>query len=55
MANDARKIGADAVVNVRARHQVGAFAWARPVADGTAVRIVNKEDFDCVKLGGEFR
>ncbi|MDR0251509.1 MAG: hypothetical protein LBI35_09450 [Burkholderiales bacterium] len=55
MAEDARKIGADAVINVRARHQVGALAWARPVAEGQAVKITEKEDFDCLKLGGELR
>jgi uncharacterized protein YbjQ (UPF0145 family) len=55
MAEDARKIGADAVVNVNTRFRVGAWAWARPIADGTAVSISNKEDFDCVKLGGELR
>jgi hypothetical protein len=55
MGNEARSIGADAIINVKTRHDVNAWAWARPVANGNGVKLENKADFDCLKLGGEFR
>ncbi len=55
MGKEARSIGADAVVNLKTRRDINAFAWARPVGNGDGVKLANKADFDCIKLGGEFR
>jgi uncharacterized protein YbjQ (UPF0145 family) len=55
MANDARNIGADAIINLNTGQKMGAFAWARPVGTGTAVKLENPESFNCVASGGELR
>ena len=55
MAADARRVGADAVVNLVTGQQMGAFAWSRPVATGTAVKLEDRSSFNCVANGGELR
>jgi hypothetical protein len=47
MADDARHVGADAVVAITANQRVGWWIGAivRPVADGKAVKLLSK--FDC--------
>ena len=55
MADEARRIGADAVVNLRTGQKIGFFAWARPYGTGTAVKLEKRDDLDCLKLGGEYR
>lgn len=55
MAGDARKMGADALVNVNVAHKIGFFAWARPVATGIAVKLKNKGELNCVVAGGQLR
>jgi hypothetical protein len=44
LADRARKIGADAVVQVKTWRQPAGFSWASPHADGDAVKILNKEE-----------
>jgi len=34
MAEEARSVGADAIINLETGHKIGAFAWARPVGKG---------------------
>lgn len=55
MADEARGIGADAIINLKTGFDMNAWAWARPVANGTGVKLDNKADLDCLKLGGELR
>lgn len=55
MADEGRKLGADAVVNIRSGQKVGAFAWATPYAYGTAVKLENPGELNCIASGGELR
>jgi hypothetical protein len=55
MGAEGRKVGADAIINVQTKHDINAFAWARPIGSGTGVKLANKSDIDCIKMGGEFR
>jgi hypothetical protein len=55
MAADARAVGADAVVSLNTGQRIGAWAWARPVGTGVAVKLDNKEAFNCTGSGGEWR
>ena len=41
MADRARAMGADAVINVRRWRQPSGFAWAAPHGSGQAVKILN--------------
>lgn len=43
MAQRAREMGADAVINVKRWRQPSGFAWAAPHGQGQAVRILNKD------------
>ncbi len=54
MADEARKMGADAVINLDTHQRMGLFAWARPVGTGTAVKLVNKSELNCLAAGGTF-
>lgn len=52
LAEEARKIGANAVVDVYGGRTVSAFSWAAPFAGGNAVKV---EDADSLKaLEGQF-
>jgi len=44
LSEEARKVGANAVINVKGGRTVSAFSWAAPKVSGTAVKIddVNK-------------
>lgn len=55
MAAKARQIGADAVVQVKVRYRVAAFAWGAPSIAGVGVKIVDSGGVDIKKLDGEWR
>jgi hypothetical protein len=55
MADKARELGADAVVEIATWHQPSGFAWAAPHGSGKAVKILNKDKVDLNKLGGQWR
>ena len=55
MADEARKMGADVVVNLRSGHKIGLFAWSTPYATGTGVKLANRADLNCAANGGELR
>ncbi|GGY60429.1 hypothetical protein [Pseudoduganella albidiflava] len=55
MAADARAIGADTVINLNTSQKMGAWAWARPVGTGVAVKLEDKGSFNCASSGGELR
>jgi uncharacterized protein YbjQ (UPF0145 family) len=44
LADEARKIGANAVISVYKGHSVSAFSWAAPYTGGTAIQIDNIEE-----------
>lgn len=52
MATEARRVGGNAVIGLISRTDMNAFAWARPVAQGTVVKIEDINSFDCLKYGG---
>ena len=52
LAQEARKIGANAVVDASGGHQVKAFSWAAPYASGTAVRVDDMQQLG--KLSGKY-
>lgn len=54
-ADEARRSGADVVVNVKTGHRVSVWAWARPVASGDSYRLAEGVTIDCAKLGGTLR
>ena len=53
MAEKARSLGADAVVEVSTWHQPSGFSWSAPHGRGMAVKVVDK-GVDLKKLGGEW-
>ena len=55
MAQEARNIGADAIINMATGQKMGMWAWSRPYGTGTAVKMNNKADLNCAALGGEMR
>lgn len=55
MAEKARALGADAVIEVVTWRQPSGFSWAAPHGRGVAVRILNKEQVDLKALGGQWR
>lgn len=55
MADKARSIGADAVVEIGTWKQPSGFSWAAPHATGKAVKILNKKAVNLSALGGTWR
>jgi len=55
MAEEARKMGADAVINFWSGQRIGLWAWARPMGTGTAIKLANKADLNCTAAGGQLR
>lgn len=54
MADQARALGAHAVIEVVTWRQPSGFSMAAPHGRGIAVRILNKEAFDLRALGGRW-
>ena len=52
LANEARKTGANAVIQVYNGRTVSAFSWGAPYTGGTAIKIKNIEDIK--KYGGRY-
>lgn len=55
MADEARRMGADVVVNMTTAHKMGPLAWARPVGTGSAIKLDDRKDLNCATWGGELR
>ena len=55
MADKARAIGADAVIDVATWHQPSGWSWAAPQAKGTAVVFTGKSRPDLSKIEGQYR
>lgn len=53
LAERARQLGVDVVSDMKYRHVMGFFAWARPRVYGNAYSLKYPEAFDCVAMGGE--
>lgn len=52
MANKARELGADAVIQVVSWYQVAAWAWAAPHGKGHAIKILDKDSVDFSTMVG---
>jgi uncharacterized protein YbjQ (UPF0145 family) len=55
LADGARKLGADAVVEVKTWHQPSGWSWAAPHGSGKAVKITDPESVDLSNLGGDWK
>lgn len=54
MAERARELGADAVIEVKTWHQPSGFSWAAPHGSGRAIKFKNKAVIDFSKIKGEW-
>ena len=54
MAERARQLGADAVIDVKTWHQPSGFSWAAPHGSGKAIKLKNKAEIDFSKLHGDW-
>jgi hypothetical protein len=54
IAERAREVGADAVIEVKTWHQPSGFSWAAPHGSGTAIKFKNKAEIDFSKLHGNW-
>ncbi len=43
LAAEAKKIGANAVINTKGGRKLSAFSWSAPYAKGTAIKVQNQE------------
>jgi len=55
LADGARELGADAVVQVKTWHQPSGWAWAAPHGSGKAIKITEPGSVDLSTLGGEWK
>jgi hypothetical protein len=55
LADGARKLGADAVIEVRTWHQPSGWSWAAPHGSGKAVKILEPAPVDLRSLGGDWQ
>ncbi len=54
MANKARELGADAVVEVRTWYQPAGWAWRAPQGTGQAIKLTDKSAVDFSKVTGDW-
>jgi hypothetical protein len=54
IADDARAIGADAVIQVKVWHAPRAFTWAAPHAEGLAVKLAAPESVNLDQVPGNW-
>ena len=52
--NEARSVGADAIINLQTAQKFSVLAWARPVGSGLAIKLDKRDGFDCAGKGGEW-
>jgi hypothetical protein len=55
LADGARKLGADAVIEVKTWHQPSGFSWAAPHGSGKAIKILDSPSVDFASLPGEWK
>ncbi len=55
LADGARKLGADAVVEVKTWHQPSGWSWWAPHGSGKAVKITEPASVDFSSLGGDWK
>jgi hypothetical protein len=54
MADEARSVGADAIINLKTGQSFSPLAWSRPVGSGLAIKLDKREGFDCQAKNGEW-
>lgn len=55
LADGARKLGADAVVDVKTWYQPSGWSWAAPHGSGKAVKIIDPASADFSRFRGEWK
>lgn len=55
LADSARHLGADAVVEVKTWHQPAGWSWSAPHGSGKAVKILEPASVDFANLGGNWK
>ena len=55
MADRARKLDADAIINAKTWFQPSGLAWAAPFGSGDAVKLVNPDSVDLDAVPGQWR
>lgn len=55
LADGARKLGADAVVEVKTWHQPSGWSWAAPHGSGKAVKIIKPANAELSNLRGDWK
>ena len=55
LADGARELGADAVMDVKTWHQPSGWSWAAPHGSGKAVKITKSTSVDLSNLGGDWK
>ena len=54
MANKARQLGADAIIDVHTWYQPAGWAWRAPQGAGQAVRLTDRSAIDFSKMKGDW-
>lgn len=55
LADGARQLGADAVVEVKTWHQVSGWSWSAPHGSGEAIKVMDPASVDFPSLGGDWK
>ena len=55
LAEEARKIGADAVIEIGTWHQPAGWSWAAPQGTGKAIKFNNPSTVDLSKIKGQWK
>jgi hypothetical protein len=55
LADGARELGADVVVDVKTWHQPSGWSWVAPHGSGKAVKITKSTSVDLSNLGGDWK
>lgn len=54
MANKARELGADAVIELKTWHQPSGWSWAAPHGSGKAIKFIDLSNMDLSKIKGKW-
>ena len=54
LADQTRKAGGDAIIDVSSKQVIGLLSAVRPIAQGTAVKLADSKSFKCKDYDGEW-
>ena len=55
MADRARKLGADAVIEISTWHQPAGFSWAAPQGSGKVIKLIDRSSVDFSGIEGQWQ